>query len=58
MESNSNSIDDYGDIDIYANGFKCVSEAAATCGANASYIYGAWAEHPIVTSKGVPATAV
>ena len=58
MESASNSIDDYGDIDIYANGFKCVSESAATCGANASYIYGAWAEHPIVTSTGVPATAV
>ena len=58
MESASNSIDDYGDIDILSNGFKLRSDAAATNAGTASYIYGAWAQHPFVSSTGTPTTAV
>ena len=58
MESLSNQLDDYGDVDFLSNGFKLRSAAAATNAGTASYIYGAWAQHPFVTSTGTPTTAV
>jgi len=57
MESNSNSVDDYGSMDILSNGFKLRSDAAATNAGTAPYVYMAWAENPFVTSTGVPTTA-
>tara|TARA_R110000765_G_C18852878_1_gene599109 strand:+ start:24 stop:1154 length:1131 start_codon:yes stop_codon:yes gene_type:complete len=57
MESNSNSLDDYGDIDFLSNGFK-IRDTDGRVNANAApYIYAAWAEHPFVTSTGTPTTA-
>jgi hypothetical protein len=57
MESSSNSIDDYGSMDMLSNGFKLRSDAAATNASGASYIYMAWAENPFTTSTGIPTTA-
>ena len=57
MESSTNVLDDYGDIDILSNGFKLRSEAAATNAGDSTYIFMAWAEHPFVTSTGIPTTA-
>ncbi len=57
MESNSNAVDDYGDMDILSNGFKLRSDSAATNAGTAPYIYMAWAENPFVTSTGTPTTA-
>jgi len=58
MESSTNVLDDYGDIDLLSNGFKLRSDAAATNAGNSTYIYMAWAEHPFVTSTGIPTTAL
>jgi hypothetical protein len=44
------------DVDILSNGFKMRSSPNETNGAN-TYIYMAFAEQPLVTSTGVPATA-
>jgi len=57
MESNSNSVDDYGSMDILSNGFKLRSDAAATNAGTAPYVYMAWAHNPFVTSTGIPTTA-
>jgi hypothetical protein len=57
MESSSNSMDDYGDIDFLSNGFKIRDTDTRVNLNNASYVYFAWADSPFVTSKGVPATA-
>ena len=57
MESNSNAVDDYGDMDILSNGFKLRSDSAATNAGTAPYVYMAWAENPFTTSTGVPTTA-
>jgi len=57
MESNSNAVDDYGDMDILSNGFKLRSDSAATNASTAPYVYMAWAENPFVTSTGTPTTA-
>jgi hypothetical protein len=56
MESASNSMDDYGDIDFLSNGFK-VRDTDGRVGGGQTYVYWAWADSPFVTSKGVPATA-
>ena len=47
----------YNMIDIYSNGFKIRSNNAASSEADATFIYAAFAEEPLVTSGGVPATA-
>ena len=44
-------------IDILSNGFKCRNDAGQQNEDGGSYIYMAFAEHPFVSSKGVPATA-
>ena len=44
-------------IDILSNGFKCRSSDGAGNGSSRTYIYLAFAEHPFVSSKGVPVHA-
>jgi hypothetical protein len=44
-------------MDILSNGFKCRSSDGAGNGDGRGYIYMAFAEHPFVSSKGVPVTA-
>ena len=43
--------------DFLSNGFKCRGTSSATNGSGQTYIYFAFAEHPFVSSKGVPVTA-
>ena len=43
--------------DFLSNGFKCRGTSSATNGSGQTYIYFAFAEHPFVSSKGVPTTA-
>ena len=62
IHSTENAVSGLGDanynmIDIYANGFKCKSNSAAANGNNNTFFYAAWAEEPLVTSGGIPATA-
>jgi len=45
-----------GHFDFLSNGFKCRSTEGATNAAS-PYLYMAFAEHPFVSSKGVPTTA-
>ena len=45
-----------GHFDFLSNGFKCRSTEGATNAAS-TYVYMAFAEHPYVSSKGVPVTA-
>ena len=47
----------YNMIDIYANGFKAMSNSAAANESGEKIIYMAWAEEPLVSSGGVAATA-
>jgi len=47
----------YNDIDILSNGFKIRKNNAATNGDGNSFLYMAFAEHPFVTSTGIPTTA-
>ena len=44
-------------IDFLSNGFKCRSSDSSTNTSSGTYIYMAFAEHPFVSSKGVPTTA-
>jgi hypothetical protein len=44
-------------IDFLSNGFKCRSQSNAVNESGQNYIYMAFAEHPFVSSKGVPVTA-
>ena len=48
----------YNDIDIYSNGFKYRTNNAATNESGSMCMYAAFAKEPLVTSGGVPATAV
>jgi len=48
---------DNNEIDFLSNGFKCRATDSNTNGSSTSHIYMAFAEHPFVSSKGVPATA-
>ena len=57
MESSSNSMDDYGDIDFLSNGFKVRDTDGRVNENNTTYIYMAWAENPFVTSTGIMGTA-
>ena len=45
------------DIDLLSNGFKIVRASGRVNASGGSFIYMAFAENPLVTSKGVPATA-
>ena len=47
----------YNKIDILSNGFKCRSNNGASNGSGNTFMYMAFAEEPLVTSGGVPATA-
>jgi hypothetical protein len=44
-------------LDILSNGFKCYNGDASQNANGGTYIYMAFAEHPFVSSKGVPTTA-
>ena len=44
-------------VDFLSNGFKMRTNDGAWNGSDDTYIYAAWAEEPLVTSGGVPATA-
>ena len=55
--NNTSAIDDWGDIDMLSTGFKPRSDAASTNASGGTYIYMAFAEHPFVTSTGIPTTA-
>ena len=47
----------YNDIDFLSNGIKLHDTGDSHNGTDMSYIYAAWAEHPFVSSEGVPCTA-
>ena len=44
-------------VDFLSNGFKIRGTSSATNSSGSTYIYMAFAEHPFVSSKGVPVTA-
>jgi hypothetical protein len=46
-----------GHFDFLSNGFKCRSTEGATNQDTHTFVYFAFAEHPFVSSKGVPVTA-
>ena len=56
LTANDTSAEDSKDVDLLSNGFKFRSTDTAT-NASSTYIYMAFAEHPFVSSKGVPVTA-
>ena len=57
LDANTNEVNQSsGHFDFLSNGFKCRSTEGAT-NASSTYIYFAFAEHPFVSSKGVPTTA-
>tara|TARA_R110000851_G_scaffold150293_2_gene291078 strand:+ start:490 stop:1629 length:1140 start_codon:yes stop_codon:yes gene_type:complete len=61
LDDSANGIDDWGDINIFSNGFCCRSSAASICANGGDYVYAAWAFNPFVTSNDAgshPATAV
>ena len=45
------------DVDFLSNGFKVQSDQAQLNSNNVNYVYAAFAEHPFVSSEGVPTTA-
>jgi len=55
--ANNNNTQGNGAIFITATGFKITSTAGGYGASGGTYIYIAFAEYPIVTSKGAPATA-
>ena len=58
LEANSSAAEDAsGRFDFLSNGFKCVSSSTGSNGSGTTYIYMAFAESPLVTSTGIPATA-
>ena len=57
MESNSNLMDDYGDIDFLSNGFKIRDTNNNVNTSGSEYLYMAFAENPFVTSTGIMGTA-
>ena len=48
---------DEDDIDILSNGFKLKSTGTDGNGSGSTYVYMAFAENPLVSSTGIPATA-
>jgi hypothetical protein len=59
LYANENSAETTGTgrVDFLSNGFKWRNTAAAWNGSGNTYIYIAFAEHPFVSSEGVPVTA-
>jgi len=51
-----NTTDGYS-IDILSNGFKCRADSGQQNEDDGTYVYMAFAEHPFVSSEGVPCTA-
>ena len=43
--------------DFLSNGFKIQHTSNATNASGSTYVYAAWAQHPFVSSEGVPHTA-
>ena len=58
-DSNSaeNTATNYDDLDFLANGFKLYEENDDINADGGDYVYFAFAEHPFVSSKGIPVTA-
>ena len=52
-----NTATNYDDLDFLSNGFKLYEENDDINASDGTYIYMAFAEHPFVSSNGVPATA-
>ena len=52
-----NTATNYDDLDFLSNGFKLREENDDINASGGTYIYMAFAEHPFVSSKGIPATA-
>ena len=44
-------------LDFYSNGFKILNTGGSWNSSGVVYVYMAFAEHPFVSSKGVPVTA-
>jgi hypothetical protein len=58
LEADTANTEDSGnDVDLLSNGFKVRSTAAQWNASGVSIIYMAFAEHPFVSSEGVPVTA-
>ena len=58
LDANTNEADQSsGHFDFLSNGFKCRSTEGATNQDTRTFIYMTFAEHPFVSSKGVPVTA-
>ena len=59
LESNTTGVEATSNVrlDILSNGFKIRTSGAAYNASGGTYIYMAFAEHPFVSSKGVPVTA-
>ena len=60
LYANSTSAEDNSDerdVDFLSNGFKFRNAGGPTTYDGRTYIYLAFAEHPFVSSKGVPVTA-
>ena len=53
----SNAEDSSRGVNFYSNSFKVEAASSDVNGSGATYIYMAFAEHPFVSSKGVPVTA-
>ena len=51
------STNDYYAMDILSNGFKLRKNSPEINGSNTTHVYMAFAEHPFVSSEGVPTTA-
>ena len=61
LKANSDDTDESGnhasETDLLSNGFKMRSTRLRHNASGGEYIYVAFAEHPFVSSKGVPCTA-
>ena len=58
LDANTNeAAQSSGHFDFLSNGFKCRSTEGATNQDTHTFVYMAFAEHPFVSSKGVPTTA-
>jgi len=58
-DSNSaeNTATNYDDMDFLSNGFRLREENDDINADGGAYVYFAFAEHPFVSSKGIPTTA-
>ena len=58
LRADTNDAESSGlNFDFLSNGFKCRSNDPSLNADGGDYIYMAWAEHPFVSSEGVPITA-